>query len=73
MIKNAIKREAREEGIKEGIKEGIEKGIKEGLEKGVREGKIEIAKNLINMQMDYEDISKATGLSVEELKQIKEQ
>jgi len=35
------------------------------------EGKKEVAKNLLNLNMDINDISKATGLSIEEIKEIK--
>ena len=37
---------------------------------GLAEGKIEIAKNLINIGMKVEDIIKVTGLSKEEIEKI---
>ena len=70
----------------EGIKEGIEKGIKRGIKKGIKEGKLEgikegiekgkydeqilIAKTLKQMNMDDASISKATGLSIEEIRKL---
>ena len=62
--KEIWKEEAREEGRKEGRKEGFTKGeIKK---------QIEIAKNLLAI-LDIKDvnmISKATGLSIEEIKKL---
>ena len=43
----------------------------EGLEKGKKNKQIEIAKNLLKTNLIFEDISKATGLSIEELEKIK--
>lgn len=40
---------------------------KEGRAEGRREGVIETAKNLLNMNMKLEDISKATGLGRQEI------
>ena len=37
-VKDRIKREAMEEGIRQGLEEGLEKGMQEGLEKGMQEG-----------------------------------
>ena len=64
----------REEGIKEGIEKGKLKGIKEGIKKGKLEGikneKYSIAKTLKQMNMDDASISKATGLTIEEIQNI---
>lgn len=45
----------------------LEKGIKQGKE----EGKIEVAKSLLSMNLSIEQISKATGLSVEEIERLR--
>ena len=45
--------------------------IKE-LNKAKKEEKMEIAKNLLNTNLSDEDIAKATGLSIEEIMQLKE-
>ncbi|MBS4762447.1 MAG: hypothetical protein KHX06_00005, partial [Brachyspira sp.] len=64
----------RREGIKEGMKKGIEKGklegIKEGKLEGERDKSISIAKTLKQMNMDDDSISKATGLSIEEIRKL---
>ena len=59
-IKNSLLTEAREEGINLGI------------EKGINSRNTEIAKNLILMNMKVEDISKATGLKIEEINALRE-
>ena len=59
--------EAKEKAIKEGIKEGKKVGIKEGRQKGIEE----VAKNLIKENVDINIVLSATGLTVEELKKIK--
>ena len=50
------------------IDEFQEKGFKEG----VRETKIETAKKMLQKNYDISDISECTGLSIEELKKLKE-
>ncbi|MBQ4262829.1 MAG: hypothetical protein IJB83_01105, partial [Bacilli bacterium] len=42
----------------------------EGKEEGIEERNIEIARNMLNMKLDLEVISKATGLSIEEIKEL---
>ena len=62
-------------GLKQGLEQGLEQGLKQGLEQGLEQGraegrtaeKEEVAKNLLRLGVDVETISKATGLSVEEL------
>ena len=61
IIKNSI--------YSNGIKEGISQGIKEGIS----QGKIEIAKNLLQMNININDIVKATGLSIKEVNSLKEE
>ena len=63
MIENSI----RDEGIRKGLKEGLEKGVKEGLE----QSKNEIAKNMLKENMDISLISKLTGLSKEQINNLK--
>ena len=62
------------ETLDKGLKEGREKGIKEGIEKGIKEGRkkeqIKIAKSLLDI-LDIETISIKTGLSVDEVKELK--
>ena len=50
---------------------GMEKGIKEGIKKGIKKGKREIAIKMIREKIDEEIISKVTNLSLEEIKNLK--
>ena len=55
--------------ILENTKEyGFKHGRIEGQKKGRIDGIKETAKNLLNMKMNIHDISRATGLSIKELK-----
>ena len=69
-IQNSLLSEAKEEGISQGIEQGYTSGINDGISKGENKKSIEIAKNLLSMNMPFEDISKATVLSIEEINKI---
>ena len=66
-IQNSLLSEAKEEGIEQ----GYTSGINDGISKGVSQEKVSIAKNLLSMNKPIEDISKATGLSVEEINKLR--
>ena len=53
-------------------RQGLEQGVKQGLEQGAKQEKIEIAKNLLDI-LDDETISFKTGLSIEEVKEIRKE
>ena len=53
-----------------GYKEGVSDGISQGIAQGEHQAKIETAKNLLAMKLSVENISKATGLSIEEVNLI---
>jgi predicted transposase/invertase (TIGR01784 family) len=55
----------------EGIREGEEKGKLVGREEGVREEKIETAKKMLRKKTSLEMIEDITGLSVDEIKRLK--
>ena len=55
----------------EGLEEGIEQGIEQGLKTGEKNKAIKIAKNMINKNIDINVISEVTGLSIEELENLK--
>ena len=55
------------------LEEAEEKGIEKGLEKGRQESQMNIAKNLLNIGIDEESIAKATGLSEDVIKKIKQE
>ena len=51
--------------------EGRQEGIEEGLAEGALQKAIETAKNLLLMQLSVEQIAQATGLSIDEIEQLK--
>ena len=60
----------RAEGKKEGIEIGFQQGIEKGIEKGYKESQINIAKEMKKENMDINIISRITGLSIEEIKNL---
>ncbi len=69
VISTAMK-EGRAEGRAEGIVEGRAEGIVEGRAEGRAEEKQSIAANLLSMGMTVEQVAQATGLTVEQLKEL---
>ena len=80
-IKNSVdtaKREGKQEGLAEGIEIGREKGMKEGMEKGMAKGRAEgkheanteTAQRLLAMGLSAEQVSKATQLPLEIIKNL---
>ena len=63
--------EKREYEYKCMMEDAKEEAKEEGMSQGENKKSIEIAKNLLSMNMPIEDISKATGLSIEDLQNIK--
>ena len=57
----------------DGYDDGYNNGYGSGYDAGAKEKGIEIAKNLLNIGTSNEDIMKVTGLSVEELEEIKKE
>ena len=55
--------EAEERGVKKGEKKGVKKGEKKGIEK--------IAREAIKINMPVEDIAKITGLTVNQIENLK--
>ena len=62
---------ARRKGQEEGRAEGEAKGRVEGEAKGRAEGKLEIARNLLEMGLPPTQVAAATGLSCEEIEQLR--
>ena len=62
--------EARNKGLKEGLDNGLKKKKKKGLDKGLKEGKIEMVRNMLKDNVDINIISKYSGLSIDEIKNI---
>ena len=69
-IKNSIDT-AKQEGKEEGIAIGKEEGIAIGKEEGKNERNLEIAKDMLAMNIDEATIIKLTGLTLEQLQQLK--
>ena len=64
-------KKAADAAIKEGaFEEGIKKGHKIGIEKGHKEKALEIALAMLNANLSLEQVSKLTGLSLEEIASI---
>ena len=57
-------------GYDKGLKAGIEQGIKQGLEQGKKKENLKIAKRMLDEKIDLTTISKITGLSIQELKNL---
>ena len=53
------------------LEEAQERGIKRGVELGSKGEALEIAQNMLKGKMDIKDISKFTGLSIEEIEKLK--
>ena len=65
------KEEGRAEGMEMGMKQGMEKGRAEGLEEGMSQRSLEIAKKMLAKGMDEASVMDMTGLTAEEMKQLK--
>jgi predicted transposase/invertase (TIGR01784 family) len=54
-----------------GIEKGIQLGRQEGRSEGKLEGKLDVARNLLKMGMSHESVLEATGLTEDDLAQIR--
>ena len=61
---------ARLEGLEQGRKEGIKEGIKQGKEEGIQQEKEDMIKSLYKLDVPLESISKASKLTLKEVKDI---
>ena len=52
------------------LNEAERKGIEEGIKKGIRQRTIELAKNLLDV-LDNETIALKTGLTIEEINELR--
>ena len=57
-------------GKNEGLREGRTSGLAEGRQEGLKTRSVEIAKNLLNLNIDISTIMKSTGLSKQEIKNL---
>jgi len=56
----------------EAVKDGLQKGIEQGILMGERQKAIQTAKALLKEKMTVEKISEITGISVKDIKKLKE-
>ena len=76
----AGKKEGKEQGIKEGIEEGKKEGIKEGKVQGIKEGikegrkkaNLEIAKRMLDKNIDEDTILEIACITLSELEKLKD-
>ena len=71
MIQNDVLDTNRLEGEMEGHRRGKEEGLREGRVEGLREGKYMVAKNMKQMGIAIDVILAVTGLSEDEVRNIK--
>ena len=57
--------------IDDSYQKGKEEGMEEGMEKGMNQRSLEIARNLLSLGLPVTQIIQATGLTEEEIKQMK--
>lgn len=72
-IQNSLRKEAIEKGLQEGLEQGLQQGLEQGLEQGAHQSKIEIAKSMLDKNMDIELISELTKLSTTEINKLREE
>ena len=66
-----LEQKGREKGRQEGIQEGMQKGMQQGIQLGGKEARLEIARNMLESGLDRASVMKMTGLSEEDLNQIR--
>jgi len=69
-----LRRTEKAEAYDEGVTKGISEGIREGISQGISQGKIEqnelIARNMLKLEYNIEEISNITGLSKQEIMKL---
>ena len=60
-----------EKGMEKSMKQGMEKGMKQGMEKGLEQRSLEIARKMLAKGMDAASVMEITGLSAEQMQQLK--
>ena len=56
--------------IQDGYEKGIKQAIEQGIEQGIKQNTISLIKNMTKENIDIEQISKITGLSINEIKKL---
>ena len=68
-VKRAVEY-ARETAAKVFFEKGMEKGLEEGREEGIEEALLQTAKNLLAKGISVDDVSEATGLSIDRVRAL---
>jgi len=58
-------------GIQQGIQQGLQQGIQQGIQQGLKTASIQFAKNALAKGFTVQDIAGITGLSEDEIKNLK--
>lgn len=66
-----IAQQLEQKGIEKGRAEGLQLGEQRGIEKGRFEGKLEVARTMLQNGIDRNTIIKLTGLTEDDLAQIR--
>ena len=66
-----IAQQLEQKGLEKGLEKGRQEGRQEGMLLGVREASLQIARNLLDNGMDRMSVMQMTGLSEDDLKQIR--
>ena len=53
-----------------GYDKGLKAGIEQGINQGINQRNKQIAKKMLNEEIDLDTISRITGLSIQELKNL---
>ena len=70
-VEKTLQYDSYQQGMEKGMEKGMKKGMEKGMEKGMKNGKIEIARKMLAKGMDEATVMDMTGLTAEEIKQMK--
>ena len=70
-VERTLKDDSYQKGKEEGMEKGMEKGRSEGKEEGMNQRSLEIARKMLAQGMDEAMVMDMTGLTAEEIKQMK--
>ena len=70
-VKRTLIDDSYQKGKEEGMEKGMEKGRAEGKEEGMNQRSLEIARKMLAQGMDEAMVMDMTGLTAEEIKQMK--
>lgn len=59
--------------LKSAEEKGVQKGLQKGLEQGAKQEKLEIAKKLIQNGLDNNFIIETTGLTLDEVRELRKE